>query len=629
MADTFKSLAEKYDNFMAPAMKITVTGKETKVLSVVFSTASDYDEDILVVDGVNISLSIDHASSLKFNVLNAYNIKTGSFNLDSIGLGDTIEVSIGYGSKLKVLFKGYIHERSYDLSDSVYISVTALDARALMEKHEEPSCPADITTDEKEKKTENVLKGLLDNYKGILSYSNIKLEGAVKPRGLNMTDWDYLQSILGEGILSIDSGELFKIDPDAEETVTLEYGEGLNSFSFSEVYQNIELVTETFDESDPSKTSIVSAKVESDGNKSTSRPQKIFINPLSHKTKEEAEQAINMQKQKIKRDAYSITADVIGIPEITAGKVIRFAGLVEKIGDKKKGEDSFGKFVVTDAVHIFNSSGYKTSISVTSKSELKKMIERAVDKKITPSSAFGTVVAHEDDMSEHGKKVKVKIKNELGNEENEMWARLASPSASEGNGIFMRPEIDSDVIVNFVGGDMQHPVVVGSVWNDRNTANEENKSEQNYIKEIRTKAGNCLRFDDNPDSAVVQLNTVSGQKIYIDDKEKTILITTSDNSNSIKLSENDGSITMNAKEKITFQINGESKIDVDKDKISFSTENFEVSANSKISLEKGEVKISGSSLSLGSSGNAEISGSQVNVKGDASVLVSGQIIKLG
>jgi uncharacterized protein involved in type VI secretion and phage assembly len=46
-----------------------------------------------------------------------------------------------------------------------------------------------------------------------------------------------------------------------------------------------------------------------------------------------------------------------------------------------------------------------------------------------------------------------------------IWARVALPFAGSNRGVFMLPDVDDEVLVQFVNGDSRFPVVVGGLWN--------------------------------------------------------------------------------------------------------------------------------------------------------------------
>src|SRR5262249_45158219 len=92
---------------------------------------------------------------------------------------------------------------------------------------------------------------------------------------------------------------------------------------------------------------------------------------------------------------------------------------------------------------------------------------------------YGLVVAIVTDNAHPDGDYRVRVKfptlpssdgaSHLGTSENtdqSWWARIATFAAfKNGDGAFFLPEIDTEVLVGFVNGDFNQPVVVGTLWN--------------------------------------------------------------------------------------------------------------------------------------------------------------------
>lgn len=60
----------------------------------------------------------------------------------------------------------------------------------------------------------------------------------------------------------------------------------------------------------------------------------------------------------------------------------------------------------------------------------------------------------------------------LQGQDGPIWARVAVPFAGSGRGAFMIPSQGDEVAIQFVGGDVRQPVVMGSLWNGNATPTE-------------------------------------------------------------------------------------------------------------------------------------------------------------
>jgi len=85
------------------------------------------------------------------------------------------------------------------------------------------------------------------------------------------------------------------------------------------------------------------------------------------------------------------------------------------------------------------------------------------------------------------------------------WVRVAQPWAGKGYGAFFLPRIGQEVLVHFIEGDPDQPLVIGSVYNAAQTTPYElpAKMARTTLKSNSTKGGNGfneMRFDDTKDA---------------------------------------------------------------------------------------------------------------------------------
>ncbi len=62
-------------------------------------------------------------------------------------------------------------------------------------------------------------------------------------------------------------------------------------------------------------------------------------------------------------------------------------------------------------------------------------------------------------------RVKVRLLGPDPDGDAELWARVAAPFAGAARGAFFIPDVDDEVLVAFVAGDVRFPVVLGGLWN--------------------------------------------------------------------------------------------------------------------------------------------------------------------
>lgn len=171
-----------------------------------------------------------------------------------------------------------------------------------------------------------------------------------------------------------------------------------------------------------------------------------------------------------------------------------------------------------------------------------------------------------------------------------IWARFASPYASENAGIFFYPETGDEVVLGFINNDPSLPVVLGSLYSKKRTPPFAPDS-QNSDKAIITKDALTISMDDSKRTIVVK--TPGGQQITLSDETKTITMADS-NHNKITMS-GDG-IALNSCKDVTI----------------LAAENVRIAANSGAATIKSATEISASATSINLSASATLA-----LKGDA------------
>jgi Uncharacterized protein conserved in bacteria len=92
-------------------------------------------------------------------------------------------------------------------------------------------------------------------------------------------------------------------------------------------------------------------------------------------------------------------------------------------------------------------------------------------------------------------------------------------------GAYFLPEVDDEVVVAFEHGQVDHPFVVGSLWNGKDTAPESNSDGQNNHRTIKSRSGHVLRFNDKAGGETIEIIDRTGSnKIIIDSAANTITI---------------------------------------------------------------------------------------------------------
>ena len=142
-----------------------------------------------------------------------------------------------------------------------------------------------------------------------------------------------------------------------------------------------------------------------------------------------------------------------------------------------------------------------------------------------------------------------RVRARLGQYEDKMtyWAHLVAPMAGKGRGLFLRPEVGDQVLIAFQNGDPRSAFVLGALWNKEDTLPPDlGAAKNNDVRELVSRSGHVLRFDDKSGGEKVEVIGKGGQhKIVIDVSGKKIQITC--DSGDIELKSPSGTILLDAK----------------------------------------------------------------------------------
>lgn len=153
----------------------------------------------------------------------------------------------------------------------------------------------------------------------------------------------------------------------------------------------------------------------------------------------------------------------------------------------------------------------------------------------------------------------------LGEEIISDWARVLSPATGNNRGIFFLPQIEQEVIVSFLYGNVDMPYVIGSVWNGVDLPPVSKESQQ-AIDQITTKGGHVIKFDNTQDNEKITIKDKNENQIVIDVKNNKINVISQKD---IEISATKGSVTINA---ANFSVNATEAVSIKANEISLSAE---------------------------------------------------------
>ncbi|UVI27385.1 phage baseplate assembly protein V [Paenibacillus spongiae] len=135
---------------------------------------------------------------------------------------------------------------------------------------------------------------------------------------------------------------------------------------------------------------------------------------------------------------------------------------------------------------------------------------------------------------EHMGRVKLRFPWRKGEDESH-WARVATLMAGNGRGTYFLPEVGDEVLVAFEMGNIDHPYVIGAIWNGQDNPPNKNGDGDNNIRTIKSRSGHELTFDDTNGQEKVTLQTKGGHQIVLDNTSGSEKIEIVDHTGSNKI----------------------------------------------------------------------------------------------
>jgi phage baseplate assembly protein V len=149
------------------------------------------------------------------------------------------------------------------------------------------------------------------------------------------------------------------------------------------------------------------------------------------------------------------------------------------------------------------------------------------------------------------------------------WARIASPMAGPERGLYFLPEVDDEVLVMFEHGQIDHPFIIGALWNGKDKPPATNGDGKNNLRVIKSRSGHTITLDDTADAEKITISDKTQKNtIVIDSKENTVTITS------------DKEVTVKAQGNITLDSSGGD--------LAIKCQSLSVDASKSVSIKAGQ-----------------------------------------
>ena len=308
-------------------------------------------------------------------------------------------------------------------------------------------------------------------------------------------------------------------------------------------------------------------------------------------------------------------------PQVALGSIVDISMSMRELMDFTV--QDFGKFLVTSVFHHVDGLGhyYNTFEGVAADTERLPVISA---NKPAPDIQIATVVDNDDPDKQS--RIKVQFKWQVTNNDPTEWLRILTPSAGSDDqggsnrGFISIPEKNDQVLVAFEEGNIARPVVMGSIYHNKNGNSQ--KQQSNHIKSLSTRSGHLIQFDDSSDTQGITITDRNGNVIVIDSKGNNITITALE------------TMTLNAK---NMNINVDQKIQVKATDMAIDASNsFDAKGETSAKIEGDQVeidgtssvKVSGASVDIEGSTSAKLAGGMLDLEGQSMANLKGALVKI-
>ena len=314
---TYAKLMSKYGQFRVPAWKILIEGKELPGYA--------------GVEQLSVTLSLEGASAVSFTVAGAYDRKSSGFQKDvksMLKLGAKVNVKLGYGSALTEVFQGYISGVGVEFSDTPVLSITAMDVRRLMMEGTSREEVHVVTT------YSAAFQEVMKRYSALCPSLEVDATDADEITQIvqRTSDYDFVTRNLAKKA----DREFFVLGDKAyfrepakvtKPILTLTWGEGVQHFSRSSLYQNLKITVIGFD---PDNKEAVKAQVtekSDEEQKAVGAQHETVIPDPDAQEAAKAKKRAEKEARERKRRAQTGSVSCVGLPELVPGRFVALKGL--------------------------------------------------------------------------------------------------------------------------------------------------------------------------------------------------------------------------------------------------------------------------------------------------------------
>ncbi|MEZ4731293.1 MAG: phage baseplate assembly protein V [Caldilineaceae bacterium] len=480
------------------------------------------------VRSLTVDKSVDTADMFTMQLNNADLRFTDSALFD---VGKEVEIHIGYVGELEPMILGEITaiSPSFPEGGAPTLTVTGYDKSHRMRHNSPPHRKFNYVNDSliaAQIAAENLLIPVVD--------PSITVRESIDQHG---SDWALLQELADRNYMQVyvEWDKLyFRFPRPQTEAVVLEWGKNLSSFSprlSTSGQHGIQIVRSYSHELAEAIVMVLPAlALDADLDAVIERLGSGFLQQLvqlgryvvrGERIRDHFEAADFAKSilQQILEGLFEGSGSCIGIPRLRAGEQVDIRGVGKRFG---------GKYRLSKVTHTIDDGGYRTTFEVTQRytSNLLQSLRQKLNDAPPPNKqrkiegvVVGIVRNNIGDPLQLGR-IQVSFPD-YSDINLSQWAPIATYMAgglmTDSWGSYFLPDINDHVLVAFEHGDINRPVIVGSLWHRKAPPPATNQG-QNAKKFLKTKTGMQLLFDETPLKEQLLIQDKAGNVIMLDSK---------------------------------------------------------------------------------------------------------------
>ncbi len=320
----------------------------------------------------------------------------------------------------------------------------------------------------------------------------------------------------------------------------------------------------------------------------------------------QADQAARSLAAELAGSFAELEAVAMGIPRLRAGVAVALTNV---------GAPFEGRYTVTSTRHVFDPAvGYQTWVTVAGRSDRSLFGLASGGGRPARERVAGLVNATVTDTRDPLRQGRVRLAFPwLSDDYVSDWARTAQLGGKGGGGL-IGPEVGDEVLVGFEQGLLDHPYVIGGLYNGEDRPSDhdcepvDGTSGAVNRRSLVSRSGNRLELlDTSAGPRGVRLATGDGKlTLHLDQQATSIMV------------HSDGSVEIRADRQVTVTAQQGISVDAGQGKLELAGDSVRVTARTGVQVDGGA-----GALTLRTQGQVDVKGTTVGVSGTAATEIKG------